>query len=145
MINRRNIFFSGIIGLVGAIGITGICILLIINETIPIFVTHGFFTILLLAFFGLLSVAEIPLMVYAMYQMQHSVNPKASYALLLTNTAYTFFGGFYACCFMLLTGQIWLSIGLAALSFIRFISSIGFLGKPQPKKNTPSNKGPTSV
>lgn len=141
MINRRNIFLSGLVGLVGAMVVTGICVVLIINDTVPIFITNRFFIILLAAFFGILSVAEIPLMVYAMYQMQHSVNPKAGYALLLTNTAYTFFGGFYACCLMLLTGQIWLSLGLATLSFLRFISAIGFLGKPQPEKNAFSNKG----
>ncbi len=131
MINRRNIFLTAALGLLGAIIITVVCVYLILNDSVPILINNLLLTQATFISFLVLSVLEIPLMIFGMRQMQNSVNQKAGYALLLTNISYPFFGGVYACCFILLTGQVWFGSGLALLSFVRFATALIFLGHPK--------------
>ena len=75
-------------------------------------------------------------MIFAMRRMVTSVNSRAKYVALITNTGYTFFAAVYAAPFILLAGQssLTLAIGgiMGALSFIRFITSVVFLPYVEP-------------
>ena len=128
---RSGIIFSGVLGLIGAILLTGACVALMTSGLIPVLLTGPLFVWGLFLFLLTLSVLEIPLMIFTMGRMATSANPRATYVVLLTNTAYTFFAAVYAAPFILLAGgsqlELWAGIGLASLSIVRFSSAMVFL------------------
>jgi len=127
--SRLRVTVISLIGLIGAIALTAGCLFIMQSGVVPILVTNTLLIFIVFAFFGVISVAEIPLMIFGMRQMEVSVNPKAQYALFLTIMGYSFFAGFYAACFVLLTGHFWAGIALASLGFVRFLTTIMFIGK----------------
>ena len=127
MISRKNLIFTSLIGLVGATLLTVLSIVFVRLEWVPIIFSHYLIAYIFLGSFFILSVAEIPLMLYAMHQIAKSKNPSARKALLLTNTGYVAFGAIYGAMFIVLTGYEGLGVGLAMLSLARFVTSLIFL------------------
>lgn len=135
-LTRANIIWTGLIGLLGAIIVTGMCLFVMNAGLIPVLVHNPFYVYGLLLFLLFFSVVEIPVMIFAMRRMIDSVNPRAKYVALITNTGYTFFAAVYAAPFILLAGQssIQLSLGcfMGGLTFVRFITSVVFLPYAKP-------------
>lgn len=125
--SRLSITLTGLIGLIGAVILTALCLFIMIRGWIPPLVTHTVYVWALFLFLIFFSIAEIPMMIFSIRRIAASANPKAKYLVLLINTGYAFFGAVYAAPFILLTGRLGLGAAMAALSLVRFISAIIFL------------------
>ncbi len=125
----NRIILTGLVGLVGAVILTALCLLMMVWKTIPVLVTNPDLCL------GSLSVSASFLRSrnshhdFWIRRIAASANPRAKYVALLINSGYPFFGAVYAAPFILLTGRLGLGTALAALSFIRFVSAIIFLPK----------------
>jgi hypothetical protein len=128
---RGGIIFSGLLGLTGAFLLTTISVVVMAQKIVPVLLQPPLLVWGLFLFLLTLSLLEIPLMVFTMRRIASSPNPRSQAIVLLTNIAYTFFGSVYAAPFILLAGATWVEIyagiGLAALSIVRFITSVVFL------------------
>lgn len=125
---RSSIILSGILGLLGTIILTTVAIFLASSGRVPILIESPFFTWALFLFLLLISLAEIPVMIYSMRRIIDGGHPKTKYIVLLTNFGYVLFAGVYAVPFILLTGKSTLELAagvlLGALGFVRFISAV---------------------
>lgn len=138
----RGIFvFSGLFGLTGSLLLTAVCVAVMVLGYIPVLLQDPLFVWGLFLFLLVLSVLEIPVMIFALRRMAVSTTPKANYVVMLTNMAYTFFAGVYATPFILLAGATWqellAGIGLALLSVVRFFTSLVLV--PYEKSIQPDN------
>ncbi|MDM8518594.1 hypothetical protein QUF64_01000 [Anaerolineales bacterium HSG6] len=127
MISRKNLIFTSLIGLVGALLLTLLSIVVVRLEWVPIIFSYYILAYIFFGSFLILSLAEVPLMLYAMHQIANSKNPSARKALLMTNTGYVAFGAIYGAMFIVLTGYEELGALLALLSVARFVTSLIFL------------------
>ena len=128
---RTNVILTGLVGLLGAIVLTGFCLYVMSAGWIPALMTRPLFVWSIFGFLLFFSVAEIPVMTIGMRRIAGSPNPKAKVLALITNTGYTFFASVYAAPFILLTGHSTLQLVagafLGALSAVRFITAVIFL------------------
>ena len=128
---RTSIILTGLVGLVGAILLTALCLLVMISGYIPVILSRPLFVWGLFLFLLFFSVVEIPVMIVGIGRIAESSNPKAKYVALFTTAGYTFFAGVYAAPFILLTGQSTLTLAagalLGSLCIVRFISAVMFL------------------
>lgn len=131
LITRNNLIVTGLVGLFGAMLLMALCIIIVAQGWFPILLASSSLVWGLFLFLAVLSIAEIPVMIFGMRRILAEANPKAEYVILFTNAAYTFFAAAYAAPFILLTGGIWPGLALAGLTLARFASSITFL--PQGK------------
>ena len=79
-------------------------------------------TLALLGFVLFFSLGEIPMMLFALRRLTASaagVRPA-----IVTNAAFTFFGAVYAAPFLLLTGQVEVSLALAGLCLVRLAGAL---------------------
>lgn len=125
--SRPSIIITGAIGLIAAVMLTAFCLFIMKQAWLPTLVERPVYVWGLFLFLTFFSIAEIPVMIFGIRRIAASVNPKAKYVALLTNAGYTFFAAVYAAPFILLTGWLGLGIALAALSLVRFISTIIYL------------------
>ncbi len=125
--SRRSIVLSALIGLLGAVVLTALCLFVMAKGWIPVLITNPIFLWAIFLFLVFFSVAEIPVMVFAIRRIADSANPKAKYVALLANVGYTFFGAVYAVPFIFLTGRLGLGAAMAALCFVRFLSVVIFI------------------
>jgi hypothetical protein len=129
--SRSNIILTGLIGVMGAIFLTALCLFVVTAGWLDPPLSQREYVLVLFLFLLFFSVLEIPVMVFALRRMLASVNPKAKYVAMVTNVAYTFFAAVYAAPFILLAGQttskLVIGVGLSALCLIRFISTVVFL------------------
>ncbi|GEM_PF-1845442 len=131
--NQRTIILSNLCGLICAILVTVLGLGVMAFGWLTPLVVEPVMVVGLFIFLAVLSLAEIPMMIFSIRQMSASLNPKINYALIITNFGYTFFASVYAVCFILLTGRLWSGALLAMLSLVRFISAMLFV----PGKNSP--------
>jgi hypothetical protein len=124
---RNSVVLTSLIGLIGAVILTALCLYTVTRGLIPTFLTNPTYVWGLFLFLAVFSVAEIPLMIFAIRRIAASTNPKAKFVALLTNIGYTFFAAVYATPFILLTGYLWSGAAMAGLSVARFISAVIFL------------------
>ncbi|MFN8459495.1 MAG: hypothetical protein U0401_33405 [Anaerolineae bacterium] len=125
--SRNHIILTGLVGLVGAVLVTALCLLVMVWQFIPPLVTDTGYALGLLLFLLFFSLSEVPVMIVGMRRIAASANPKAKYIALLVNTGYVLFGAVYAAPFILLTGWLGTGAALAALSLIRFVSALIYL------------------
>lgn len=130
---RNSIILSGLAGVVGAMLLTGFCLLVMSSGYIPALLTQPVVVWTMFLFLLFFSVAEIPVMVFGISRIAESANPKAIYMALFTNAGFTFFAAVYAAPFILLTGgsTLILIAGtlLAMLSLARFIVAVLYLSR----------------
>lgn len=131
--SRNSIILSGLIGLVGAVIFTALCLFIMVSDWMPVLITNDIYVLAIFLFLLVFSILEIPVMIFGIRRIANSVNPKAKYMAFLVNAGYSFFAAVYAAPVILLTGRLGLGTGLAALSFARLISAIIFL--PGDHKN----------
>lgn len=127
--SRNSLILSGLVGLIGAVIITALCFVVMGWGLIPVLITRSLYVWATFLFLLIFSVTEIPVMIFGMRRIAASANSKAKYVALLVNCGYVFFGAVYAVPFILLTGHVWLSLTLALLSLVRFITAIMYLPK----------------
>lgn len=125
--SRSSIILTSLMGLTGAVLVTALCIFVIWWNLIPLLVTDTFYAWGLLLFLLFFSLAEIPVMIIGIRRINASANPKARYVALLVNAGYVLFAAVYAAPFILLTGWLGTGTTLAALSIVRFASSLVYL------------------
>jgi hypothetical protein len=128
---RLSIALVGLVGLIGAVIFTAFCVYIVTQDWFSIIITNAWVVLGLFLFLALFSVAEIPVMIFGMRKILESSNRHARAIVYITTAGYTFFAAVYAAPFILLTGNVWAGIALAALSLVRFISAVTFL---PPKK-----------
>lgn len=129
---RISIALTGLVGLIGAVIVTGFCMYIVTQAWYPIIITSSWIVLTLFLFLALFSVAEIPVMIYGLRTLAVSGKPRTNTIVLITTAGYTFFAAVYAAPFILLTGNLWAGAALAGLSLVRFISAVTFL----PPKTT---------
>lgn len=125
--SRHRIILTSLIGLVGAVLVTALCVLVMVWQLIPPLVTDPLYALGLLLFLLFFSLTEIPMMIIGVRRIAASANPKAKYVALLVNAGYVLFGAVYAAPFILLTGWLGMGTALAALSLVRFVSALVYL------------------
>lgn len=125
--SRNSIILTSLIGLIGAVLVTALCIVVIRWNLIQPLVTDTLYAWGLLLFLLFFSLAEIPVMIIGIRRINASANPKARYVALLVNAGYVLFAAVYAAPFILLTGWLGTGTTLAALSIVRFASSLVYL------------------
>jgi len=124
---RTSIALTGLVGLIGAVVVTGFCIYVVTQPWYPTIITNSSVILVLFLFLAVFSVAEIPIMIYGLRSIAASSNPRAGIIVLITTAGYTLFAAVYAAPFILLTGNLWAGVALAGLSLVRFISAVTFL------------------
>ena len=125
--SRASVVLTGLIGLLGAVGLTALCFFIMAQGWLPRLVSRPVFLWGIFLFLAFFSIVEIPLMVYAIRRIAGGDNPRARPIAYLTNVGYVFFAGVYAAPFILLTGEMWLGAALAMLSLARLIAVIIYL------------------
>ena len=129
--SRSSVIATGLVGVIGAIFLTAVCLFVVSAELITPPLSRWDYVLMLFLFLLFFSLLEIPVMVFSLRRMVDSINPKAKYVAMFTNSAYTFFAAVYAVPFILLagdsTGKLVIGVGLSALCFVRFISTVVFL------------------
>jgi hypothetical protein len=125
--SRASIVLTGLVGFIGAVVLTALCLFIMAQGWMPRLVSRPVFLWGIFLFLAFFSIVEIPLMIYAIRRIAVGSSPKARYIALLTNIGYVFFAAVYAAPFILLTGELWFGAALATLSLARLITAIIFL------------------
>jgi len=120
---RSQLALSGLAGIAGGAALMGGALFVSQRSGLPPLVT-GRATLALLGFVLFFSLGEIPLMIYALRRLAGSVG--GARPAVLTNAAFTFFGAVYAAPFLLLTGQVDVSLALAGLCLVRLAGALWF-------------------
>lgn len=136
---RSQLALSGGVGIAGGAVLMGAAFFLLQRANLRPLVS-GLGTWFLLGFLLFFSLAEIPIMILGMRQMLGSF--PGGRLTSLVNIAFTFFGAVYAAPFLLLTGRVGISVGLAGLCLVRFAGALWFV--PGARRLTPNNSYPTS-
>jgi hypothetical protein len=123
---RRNLILTGIAGLLASACLVGISFWLVTSETVTPPFPYDLIELLLTMVLGGFSVAEIPIMVFAMRRLLVGSAGNQGMAMWL-NGLYVFFAAVYSVPVSLLTGNVDYTLALSALSIVRFASSLAFV------------------
>ena len=123
---RRNLILAGIAGLLASACLVGISSWLVISGVVQPPFPFGLVELLLALVLGGFSVAEIPVMIFAMRRLLTGRSTDESIATWL-NGLYVFFAAIYGVPVSLLTGNVEYTLALSALSIVRFASSLAFV------------------
>ena len=99
------------------------------NGTIPVLLPYPSVTLLLALVFGGFSLAEIPVMVFALRRLLIERQGNRGVVLAL-NALYVFFAAVYGLPVLLLTGSLGWGLALCGLGAVRLASSLLFLREP---------------
>lgn len=120
------LLFSGIIGLGGNFAFF-LSASLFQTHFVPVLL-HGWMALLAFLFCLTFSLAEIPMMIFALRKLAGgSQGASQQHALVLTNVFYVLFAAVYAGIYVLLTGEVVVGGGLSALGIVRFFSTLCFV------------------
>jgi hypothetical protein len=92
---------------------------------------HQAVTLLLVVVFGAFSIAEIPMMIFALRRLA-AERMENQGAVLGLNALYVFFAAVYAVPVLLLTGSVGWGLALCGLGLVRFLTSLAFVHEPAP-------------
>jgi hypothetical protein len=130
MTRRSQLALSGLAGLFGGALLIGGAVWLATDGGLPHLVPDGWGSRALLrsalaGFVLFFSLAEMPLMVFAMRRMAGSSSGRM--AIMLTNAAFVCFAAVYAAPFIVLTGQMIPGAALASLCLARLACALLFV------------------
>jgi len=115
-----RLVLPGLIGLGAGAALTAGAVWLTAGGTVPRVVPPGWGTWALLGFVLLLSLAEMPMMVFALRRMAGGTPTRSAPRIArLASAAFVFFAAFYAAPFTALTGHVAAGVALAALCLAR--------------------------
>ena len=123
---RRNLILAGIAGLLASACLVGISLWLVTSELVKPPFPYSLVELPLAIVLGGFSVAEIPVMLFAMRRLLDGRPANESIATWL-NGLYVFFAAMYSVPVTLLTGNAEYTLALSALSVVRFASSLAFV------------------
>ncbi|MCI0475341.1 MAG: hypothetical protein L0Y55_03785 [Anaerolineales bacterium] len=118
---KRDLGLAGTIGLLCGAGVYAGASAL--STRIPILLQGTLLGAIALAFFFLLALIEVPLMMFGLRQMARSDSTPRR-LVLATFGFFVAFAAVYASAFVLLTGQIALGLAIAAVCLARVVSGI---------------------
>jgi uncharacterized membrane protein YgdD (TMEM256/DUF423 family) len=133
---QRGLVWSGLAGLAACGFVAALCIGVVLNGRFPILLPYAPVILVLVVILGAFSLAEIPMMVYALRRL--AIERESNYRPVhLLNVLYVFFAGVYAAPVMLLTGSLLWGSVLFSLSLVRFVSSLVLVRPPHtPEEET---------
>ena len=122
---RLYLLLSGLIGLFACAMLAAVSVWLVASARFKPLLPIPAVALLFGVVFAAFSLAEIPMMVYAMRRLV--VERKRNYTfVLILNGTYVFFAAVYGVPVLLLTGSIGWGLALSSLSILRFFSSLLF-------------------
>ena len=134
---RRDLLLTGLGGLLLAALLAAGAAWLVTSRTLRPPLPFPLVTWIFAAVFCAFSLAEIPLMVYAMRRLEIERRPDASVAgrgnrpaVLGLNALYVFFAAVYGVPVMLLTGSLGWGLALCGLAVVRLAASLLFVPAP---------------
>ena len=134
---RRDLLLTGLGGLLLAALLAAGAAWLVTSRSIKPPLPYPLLTWILTASFGAFSLAEIPLMVFALRRLEVERRPGGGAAgqgnrpaVLGLNVLYVFFAAVYALPVMLLTGSLGWGLALCGLAVVRLVTSLYFVARP---------------
>jgi hypothetical protein len=128
---RLLLLLSGSFGLLACSLLAATVAQLMANDIIRPLLPFRAVTVLLTVMLGAFSLAEIPIMVYAMRRLL--VERQGNHVIVLAlNALYVFFAAVYGAPVLLLTGDIGWGLALCSLGILRLVSSLVFVHGPLP-------------
>lgn len=122
----RNLLLSGLGGLLACALTATVSAWLIESSRLAPPLPHALITLLLVVVFGSFSLAEIPLMVFAMRRLG-AERPENTGFIWGLNGLYVFFAAVYGLPVLLITGNIGWGLALCGLGFVRLATSLVFV------------------
>jgi hypothetical protein len=123
---RLRLLLSGLGGLLACGLLTAASVCLVSEGIIAILLPHKVIALLLALILGAFSLAEIPMMVYAMRRLL--VERRGNYGFVLgMNALFVFFAAVYGAPVLLLTGSLILGLTLCGFGIVRFFASLLFV------------------
>jgi hypothetical protein len=126
---RRNLLASGLGGLVASGLLTAAAIWLVVRGAVHPLLPYRALALLFALVLGAFSVAEIPMMVFAMRRLLVERRANQRFVLGL-NAFYVFFAAVYGAPILLLTGDLGWGLTLCGLSIVRWAASLHFVREP---------------
>lgn len=123
---RRQLLLSSMGGLLACGLLSALAAWLVMSGALEPPLPHELVTLLLVIVLGGFSVAEIPLMIFAMRRL-NSEGPENAGIVLALNALYVAFAAVYGVPVLLLTGSIGWGLALCALGLVRFATSLAFI------------------
>lgn len=128
---RLHLWLSNLLGLLACAGLTALCLALAQSKIPPLLSAFPLIVALLALMMGAFSIAEIPLMVFAMRRLALE-RQNNRWTVLGLNALFVFFAGVYAAPLLLLASNPLWGLALAALALIRLGASGLFVRMPDP-------------
>ena len=128
---RLNLLLTGLGGLLANGLLAAISVWLISSGILRPPLTHPAVTLISVLIFGGFSLAEIPMMVFAMRRL--ILERPGNYRFVMSlNALYVFFAAIYGMPVFLLAGSITWGLILCSLGLVRFVTSLVFVPEPEP-------------
>jgi hypothetical protein len=128
---RHNLVLSGLAGLLVCGLLAAVCAWLVTNHLVVPPLPFPLVVLLTATIFGVFSLAEIPLMLFAMRRLA-AERPDNQSVVMGLNAFYVFFAAVYGLPVLLLTGSVVWGLALCALGLVRFVASLSFVHEPLP-------------
>lgn len=126
---RRNLLLSGLAGLMACGLLAAVAALLVAGGTVRALLPYPTLVLLLVLIFGGFSVAEVPMMVFAMRRLLAERKRNHGFVLGL-NAFYVFFAAVYGAPVLLLTGNLSWGLALCGLGILRLVASLALVREP---------------
>jgi hypothetical protein len=128
---RRHLCLSGMGGLLVCGLLATISTWLLASGTLTPPLPHQAVTLLVVIVFGCFSIAEIPMMIFAMRRLA-AEQPENRGVVLGLNVLYVSFAAVYGVPVLLLTGSVGWGLALCGLGLVRFVTSLAFVREGLP-------------
>ena len=122
---RQRMALSGMLGLAGCVLLAATASWLVAGDVIKIWLPVSWAALVLGLLLAAFSIAEIPLMVFAMRRLLVERPGNLRFVLGL-NTLYVLFAAVYGIPLILLTGFVGWGLALCSLGLVRFVASLLF-------------------
>lgn len=128
---RLNLLLAGLGGLLVSGLLVAVSVWLIASGTIRPPLSHPAVTLICVLIFGGFSLAEIPMMVFAMRRL--ILERPGNYRIVMgLNALYVFFAAVYGLPVILLAGSITWGLIVCSLGLVRFVTSLVLVPEPRP-------------
>ena len=126
---RRNLILAGVTGLLASLLLAAISTWVVTSRILVPPLPYRPVTLLLAILLGGFSIAEIPVMIFAMRRLT-AERPDNHRVVAGLNALYVFFAAVYGVPVTLLTGSVGWGLALCALGVVRFVTSLAFVREP---------------
>jgi hypothetical protein len=127
---RLNLLSAGLGGLLVGGLLASISVWLISSGTVRPPLSHPAVTLITVLIFGAFSLAEIPMMIFAMRRL--ILERPGNYRIVMgLNALYVFFAVVYSMPVFLIAGSMLWGLILCSLGLVRFATSIVFVSEPE--------------